>query len=148
MIKVTCNKCGEIMYRSPSKVEKRNYCSLSCYSFVRNKEIIEKGKKYQFYTGNKRPKKWTESQTKKVSGEKNYAWKGGNVGYVGLHQWVRRNLGKPTRCSKCGKQSKKPRIIQWANIDGKYRRDLNDFIPLCCSCHKLYDIAIRATLGS
>ena len=36
------------------------------------------------------------------------------------------------------KNSKKE-ADQWANIDRKYRRDLNDFVPLCFSCHTKYD---------
>lgn len=136
------------MIRSPSKVEKRNYCSKECYSGIRNKELKKKGRPFRFRVGNKRPEEWTKRQIEKVSNERNYAWKGEDVSYVGLHAWLRRKLGKPTKCSKCGKIDKKPRFIQWANIDGKYRRELSDYVAMCGSCHKLYDIAIKATRGS
>jgi len=105
---------------------------------------MKRGKSGQFLKGQKRPKEWTRIQTEKVSDEKNYAWKGEEVSYRGLHQWIRRKKGLPRQCSKCFKQSDKPRIIQWANIDGKYRRVLDDYIPLCCSCHKYHDLSLKA----
>lgn len=99
----------------------------------------------RFTKGNKRPIEWTQRQTEKVSDEKNYAWKGESVSYRGLHQWIRRKKGKPTKCTCCGKESIKPRVIQWANIDGKYRRHLDDYIAICASCHKFYDLKMKAT---
>ena len=30
--------------------------------------------------------------------------------------------------------------IHWANIDHKYRRNLDDWIGLCAKCHRRYDI--------
>lgn len=103
-----------------------------------------RNKKGMFMDGHKRPQEWTKSQTDKVSDEKNYAWKGEKVSYRGLHQWIRRKKGIPDTCCNCGKVSQKPRVIQWANVDGKYRRDLDDYIPLCCSCHKYHDLALNA----
>lgn len=70
--------------------------------------------------------------------EKHPLWKGDNVGYTGLHQWVRRKLGTPSRCEFCFTEEK--RRYQWANISRKYKRDLNDWIRLCPSCHKKWDI--------
>lgn len=71
-----------------------------------------------------------------VRGEKNPQWKGDNVGKTSLHKWVERYKGRPTRCSNCGRVSK---WIDWANIDHKYRRNLDDFIALCRSCHRKHD---------
>lgn len=102
----------------------------------------------KFIKGNKRPIEWTLAQTAKVSDEKNYAWKGEQVSYRGLHQWIRRRKGKPTKCSFCGKEDTRPRFIQWANIDGKYRRNLGDYIALCGSCHKLKDLAMKSNQDS
>ena len=146
MIKTMCLICRVVLYRFPSKIEPRNYCSRECYRKTNSKEIAERGKKFRFQAGGKRPIEWTLRQTEKVSNEKNYAWKGESVGYRGLHQWVKRRKGKPIKCLCCGKESTKPRIIQWANIDGKYRRNLDDFIPLCCSCHKYHDIKIKKSI--
>lgn len=70
-------------------------------------------------------------------GEENNKWKGDDVGYTGLHQWVRRKLGKPAHCAYCGRADR--RKYEWANISKSYRRDLSDWIRLCTSCHRLYD---------
>lgn len=66
-------------------------------------------------------------------------WKGEEVGYVGLHLWVKSKKGKPKICEHCGITYKHKRLA-WANIDHQYRRTLDDFISLCYSCHKNYDI--------
>ena len=64
-------------------------------------------------------------------------WKGENVKYQALHQWVRRNLGEPEECSFCHKKEKD---MQWANKSHEYKRNLTDWIRLCRSCHKKYDL--------
>ena len=68
--------------------------------------------------------------------EKNTNWKGDDVGYQGVHAWVRRKKGRPKICEHCGKTTGK---IEWANKDHKYRRNLADYFSLCVSCHKKYD---------
>lgn len=70
-------------------------------------------------------------------GEKHFAWKGDDVGYVSLHTWVRSRLGKPEVCFFCGTTESKK--FEWANISGLYHRDLNDYMSLCKSCHVKYD---------
>ena len=67
-------------------------------------------------------------------GEKVWNWKGDNVGYGGLHAWVRRKLGTPQNCARCGTTTAKR--YEWANISGEYRRDITDWIRLCTSCHR------------
>jgi hypothetical protein len=71
--------------------------------------------------------------------EKNGIWKGDEVGYRALHNWVQKYKGKARKCSFCGKNGS-GKQIQWANIDHQYRRVLEDYISLCSSCHKKYDI--------
>lgn len=73
--------------------------------------------------------------------DKAYNWRGDSVGYGGIHAWVRRHKGKAAKCTVCG--DSRPRYIQWANIDHKYNRNLEDFIELCAKCHRSYD---RGTL--
>mgnify|MGYP006360080023 CR=1 FL=1 len=72
--------------------------------------------------------------------DKHHMWKGDNVGYRGLHYWIQRKLGKPTKCTQCGKNKTTPKSIQWANVDGEYRRNVDDYIALCASCHKIKDL--------
>ena len=75
----------------------------------------------------------------------NGMWKGDDVSYVGLHQWVKRWKGQAAYCENCGKEGKKGMggkwSIQWANIDHKYKRILIDYIGLCQSCHMAYDVS-------
>ena len=67
-------------------------------------------------------------------------WKGDSVGYTGLHDWVRREKGSPMSCERCAKSGGNSHNYHWANISGKYLRDLDDFMRLCVSCHKLFDL--------
>jgi hypothetical protein len=71
----------------------------------------------------------------KFVGKNHPNWKGDFTGYHALHSWVNRWLGKPDACKNCGKSGLKGRQIHWANISGKYLRDLTDWIRLCVKCH-------------
>ncbi len=64
-------------------------------------------------------------------GPKHYMWKIENVGYIPLHQWVRRNKSKPQFCEECGHNPP----MDVANISGEYKRDIKDFRWLCRRCH-------------
>lgn len=77
---------------------------------------------------NKSYEKRTESNS--------FRWLGDSVGYAGLHKWVYRKKGKARKCEFCHKYS--PRY-EWANKSHEYRRDLEDWIELCASCHDRYD---------
>jgi len=66
-----------------------------------------------------------------MMGAKNPQWKGDDVGYLALHNWIRRRKEKPVFCEKCNRR--KPYDL--ANISGKYKRDVNDFEWLCRKCH-------------
>ena len=103
--------------------------------YKRSSELILAQKRRAIKTGHlNRGRKRPE-----MTGRNHFAWKGVNVKYGGLHDWVRRRLGKPEVCSfediTCKGQ------IQWANFDGKYSRDLNSWIPLCISHHRRFDNA-------
>lgn len=65
-----------------------------------------------------------------------------NIGYRGLHMWVRKEMGNPTHCSKCGMPDtgRYRTNIQWANVSREYKRELNDWIALCATCHKHFDL--------
>ena len=68
-------------------------------------------------------------------GLQNPMWKGDNVKYFGLHKWVLFHKGTAKICENCGVTGN----IQWANKSHEYKRDLNDWIPLCIPCHRAYD---------
>lgn len=68
-------------------------------------------------------------------GEKNGEWKGDDVSYKALHQWVCRHKQKNGVCGSCGKKSR----TDFHNISGEYKRDVNDYEELCRSCHNKKD---------
>ncbi len=72
-------------------------------------------------------------------GEESPSWKGDDVGYSGLHMWVRKVLGEPEKCEHCYKNGLKGMQIHWANKSRAYLRDVSDWLRLCASCHKKYD---------
>ena len=65
------------------------------------------------------------------SGANNGQWKGDNVGYYSLHEWMRRRLPKPSICQRC----KQTKPYDLANISNEYKRDANDWWWLCRHCH-------------
>ena len=73
-------------------------------------------------------------------GERHGRWKE-SPSYRGLHNWVGRNFGKPCVCESCG-SSDKTRYA-WANKDGKYSRNREDWMRLCYQCHYNYDFGER-----
>lgn len=107
-----------------------------------HRENISKAKKgWNGVTG--RP---VSTETRKKIGdaqreEKGNNWKGNRVKYTGLHAWVYRQLGQPTKCEQCGKDGLVGAQIHWANVSHKYLRKLSDWIRLCVSCHKKYDLS-------
>jgi hypothetical protein len=85
----------------------------------------------------------------KNRGENHFNWKGDDVKYLALHTWITRKLGKPDTCEHCGKSKLNGKHIHWANKNHTYKRNLNDWIRLCVSCHRLYDnkkIIIKSNL--
>lgn len=85
-------------------------------------------------------KKFTESHRKKISkrlkGKNNGMWKGDNVGYSSLHEWIKNHKPKKSYCEIC----KIKKSYDLANISGKYKRDIDDYLWLCRSCHMRFDI--------
>lgn len=78
-------------------------------------------------------------------GENHPRWVGNNVSYRALHKWVEFRLGRALdgACEHCGFTSDKHHSIHWANVSGKYLRELSDWIRLCVKCHGAYDSAKR-----
>lgn len=69
-----------------------------------------------------------------MSGDGNPNWKGDDVGYGGLHEWVRHTLGTPGRCEICGTTER--RRYEWHNLSGQYLRQADDWQRLCVPCHR------------
>ena len=108
-----------------------------------NKGSFQKGKHYS-------PK--TEFLKGQNLGSQHPLWKGDKVGYAALHNWIYRQKGNAIKCeNKDCKYPRKnaayqilraPKRFYWANISHKYKRDLSDWIQLCGSCHKKYDMGL------
>lgn len=79
---------------------------------------------------------WNKGE-KGIIGGSNGLWKGINVSYEGLHQWVSRYLGKPMKCEHC--KTTEAKRFEWANKSKEYKRELSDWVRLCTSCHRKYD---------
>ena len=59
--------------------------------------------------------------------------------YNSIHKWVSRRTSKDRCCAHCGQSGIR---IENALIKGKlYERNLDNYIPLCLSCHAKYDDA-------
>ena len=102
------------------------------------------------HLGNKRSLESRKKQAASISGSKNHMygshinanenngrWKGDDVGYDALHDWVRKNKPKPLGevCEVCIE----PKAVHAANISGLYLRDVNDYKWLCVKCHSRMD---------
>lgn len=58
--------------------------------------------------------------------------------YLRVHRWMRKNFGEATFCALVSGHTKAKRF-EWANVSGQYLYDINDFVPMCPSCHRKYD---------
>lgn len=75
-----------------------------------------------------------------MENEQNGMWKGDKASMTAIHEWVKRRLGRPMTCVRCGTTVNSFFKIHWANKSGLYKRDLKDWMRLCVPCHKRYDL--------
>ena len=73
--------------------------------------------------------------SQKNFGERNGMWKGDNVSYRSLHQYIQYHLPKTELCQICNRVPP----YDLANISEEYKRDLSDWQWLCRKCHMLSD---------
>ena len=90
-----------------------------------------KGESVRFISGH-------HTRNGNMAEENHPQWQGDNISYYGVHRWVERRIGKPKKCEYCGLDDPNRRY-EWANISGKYKRDLKDYKRLCVPCHKIFD---------
>ena len=125
-----CQFCKEFYETHPSysksQIEASKYCSLSCGAKYK-KRVLKMGVNTQFKKGEN-------------LNEEHPNWKGLDAHIKTKHAWVVAKLGKAKECSVCGK-SRDEAVIDWANIDHMYSRNLQDYVQMCRSCHRKYDIA-------
>lgn len=70
-----------------------------------------------------------------TNGLRNNQWRGDEVGYQSLHEWIKSHKSKPLLCENCGERQP----YDLANISGQYLRDINDYEWLCRRCHMKKD---------
>jgi len=137
-----CKKCGNrelLDHRTVWHREKRG--TGKCQKCI----TPENGMKNRFFGGQDA---WNKGLPKEMQpgygkhhegmwGEDNPEWRGDNCSHEAHHQWLYRKLGKARKCEYCGFEGK----CTWANLKNhEYHKDINDYISLCYSCHKLYDL--------
>ena len=145
MIK-NCLVCNKEFKTKPSYIKKGQgkFCSQKCFGIDHSKHIS--GKNHPMFGihrfGEKSPffgKHHSEDFKKKMSierkGKNNPNWKGNNVQYTALHDWIRDNKHRIIICEKC----KIHPSLDLANINHLYRRNIYEYIWLCRSCHMKYD---------
>lgn len=116
------------------KSRKGNYCKSCGYKHrIRPKGLVYKIVKKNPTWFKKGFNPWNKDKIGVMPIPWNY--KGNDVGYDALHDWVRKYKGKAKKCSKCNSI----RTVQWANKSHKYKRDLDDWLELCRKCHMKYD---------
>lgn len=158
-----CNKTFDRPLRSPNypfkiswyAYKKRKFCSKKCKNKYQS-QILKGDKNSQWKGGKKRFKCIDCGENICREGRRcRNCWKifkkthfirmKEEVGYTYLHKAIEREYGIPKQCEKCGKKISytgkkvKHRNIHWANKSGEYRRDRDDWIGLCVSCHRKYD---------
>lgn len=66
-------------------------------------------------------------------------FKGDDVCYNAFHLWVQKCYGKPKMCEHCLRTDKKK--YEWAlKNHSVISRNRQDYLRLCTSCHRIYDI--------
>ena len=119
MIK-SCLTCNRDFKTKPSRIKigRGKYCSKNCFDI-------------------------DQRINPKHSESKAYQWKGDNASYFAIHRWVYKYLGVPSKCKDCDIENLKAKdgrnLIEWANISGKYNREVWDWKSLCSKCHKKFD---------
>ena len=111
------------------------------------KTEVKKGQRLSPKTEYKRGQMpWSSLNRDKMPQEEaHFQWKGENAGYVSKHKWVSKHKGKPSLCEHCGTTEAKR--FEWANVSGEYKRELDDYIRLCKSCHNKYDLQSKQFRG-
>ena len=120
---------------------------ISKYNYSKNKKCFDCGKlvtnvSIRCYKCSFQNMDRNRRISKAKKGEKNPNWIGDKVGYNGVHSWLHRHVKKPDGCELCGKKTK----LDFANISGKYLRDISDWEFLCRRCHMLKDGRLNSFL--
>lgn len=138
------NRWKIISFSHTKRLGKYNYQMWNCECVCGNKSVVEGT---SIRKGNSMSCGCLQKESF-LRGKKSPQWKGDNVGYFGLHYWIRNTFGKANKCENkdCPHKSKQ---FQWALLRGaSYERKRENFIMLCRSCHSHYDNISRNLINS
>lgn len=76
--------------------------------------------------------------------EHNHMWKGDDATKCAFHRRLYSRHGKPSACLVCGTTT--ANHYDYANLTGRYE-DLEDYAPMCRSCHWKFDDKIKNITG-
>lgn len=78
-----------------------------------------------------------------LKNEKAPNWRGNKAGIQAIHNWLEVNFGKFKICE--GKDCrKKSNVYEWClKTNYKYKKNKNNFLRLCRSCHRRYDFTLE-----
>lgn len=136
-IKISC-KCGNEFETTEKRIldGRGKFCSQACKYKYRVMPKRGKGKYVLVKDNSTSFKKGHNTWNKNIkTGIIPHNYKGNDVGYDALHDWVKKYRGKATQCENCGSDKN----VQWANKSHDYKRDLSDWLSLCRKCHMAYD---------
>jgi hypothetical protein len=146
-VKIKC-PCGNYFYANKKRLRYANskYCSSACQKIASRVERIERicgfceksfyiTRKAINHGEGKYCSRRCSGKNKKMDDSNN--WRGDNAGYVGKHLWIKNNFGKAHKCEMCHSLNEKK--YEWASIGHTYIRNINDWIQLCSSCHRIFD---------
>lgn len=127
------NTTGKCKVEGCAKKPVGNYCSMHYARIYRNGD----------------PHTYIHQKDRNLPrGKDNVNWKGDEISYFTAHDRLRRWRGPASECVHCSssgpyqwaydREKAKKRLVE----DGMpYSPDVNDYIPLCVSCHKRYDLS-------
>ena len=68
--------------------------------------------------------------------------------YFRIHNWLSYHHGKANKCENEKCESVNPKRFEWALLKGKqYKKDRNNYIMLCPSCHRKYDYTEKTRIA-
>jgi len=142
LVSITCETCSGTFEYQGYGYKRRKFCDV-CLPKRKHEIVLENARN---------PKRIEKTRLLGLSnkgksinvGKKHGNWKGDNVGIDALHSWVIRRLGRPPKCEHCGSTDKK---TEWANKSQQYKRDIEDWLRLCRSCHLNYDYGMGVRNG-
>ena len=102
-----------------------------------------KGQPTRFKPGhNWRGAKHSDETRQKLSGSNNGQWRE-DAKYTAKHMWAYKHIARTGTCQKCGREPEPYKGMKvgtdFANLSGEYKRDIEDWVELCRSCHGKVD---------